>query len=276
MTIGPPLLLDGPVPVAPPHSLLNTAQIVEESDGHWLAGGHVYSYPTDLATAHDPCDEGTFRLKPEGNTPEQPIFGSYELALPITCSTYEGKNPGFADRARLAFQAVESFAVANELASGATMVLNPSIADVNVVLLNAGAATAPADALAYLEDAIGATARMGMIHATPSTASAWTDGQRIDEVGGRLITLANRTPIAADGGYIGVTPSGGGAAAAGQSWAFATGPVQYRRTEIDVVPDDLSEALDRTLNVVTYRAERGYLVVWDTALQVAVLVDWTP
>jgi hypothetical protein len=225
---------------------------------------------------HDPCADGTFRDKPEGNAWPNPIFGSYWVALPITCSTYEGKNPGFADRARLAFQATESFAVANELAGGAAAPLNPFLADTNVTLLAAGAAVTPAVGLSYLEEAIGATARMGFIHATPSVTSAWADGQRLVESGGRLITLANRTPVASDGGYVGVTPDGGAVAAAGQSWVWATGPVHVRRGEIEMLPEDLASALDRSENVVTYRAERGYLVVWDTALQVAVLIDWTP
>ena len=39
---------------------------------------------------------------------------------------------------------------------------------------------------------------------------------------------------------------------------------------------DITEVLDRSNNDVTFRAERYVLVEWDTVLQAAVLVDWTP
>ena len=34
------------------------------------------------------------------------------------------------------------------------------------------------------------------------------------------------------------------------------------------------ESIDRSDNVVTFRAEFYVLAIWDTALQAAVLVDW--
>jgi hypothetical protein len=278
ITLGPPMVLDGPVPVAPPRSLLNTAQFVETTDTHYLAGGQVYSYPTDLPTVHDPCADGTFRLKPDGSAWDNPTFGPYTVVMPITCSAYEGKNPGFADRARIALQARESFAVARELSQGATAPLNPYFCDANVTLLAAGAAVAPDVGLSYLEEAIGATGQMGMIHATPAVGNSWntTGGDGLTVASGRLVTAANGTPVALDGGYVGARPTGGSAAAAGQSWVFATGPVQYRRGDIQIIAPDLAGTMDREINLVTYRAERDYVVVWDIALQAAVLVDWTP
>ena len=59
-----------------------------------------------------------------------------------------------------------------------------------------------------------------------------------------------------------------------QSYAIATGPVEIRREDsITMLPGSLAEALDRSQNLVTYRAERDYLVEWDRQLQAAILVD---
>jgi hypothetical protein len=55
---------------------------------------------------------------------------------------------------------------------------------------------------------------------------------------------------------------------------FATGPVEIRLGPGIIT--DLVETLDRSDNTVTFRAERYVLATWDTALQVAVLVDWSP
>ena len=116
-----------------------------------------------------------------------------------------------------------------------------------------------------------------MIHATPGVVSHWFSNQREDRPGDErqpaLITV-NGTRVVSGGGYEGATPSGGGAAAAGQSWAFATGPVEVRHSEVAVL--DIAEVLDRSNNDVTFRAERYVLATWDTQLQAAVLIDWSP
>ncbi len=107
-----------------------------------------------------------------------------------------------------------------------------------------------------------------MIHATPPVVSRWFDQTREDNP---LVTV-NGTRVAAGGGYQGATPSGQVAASAGESWVYATGPVEVRLGEVAVL--DIKDVLDRSNNDVTFRAERYVLVTWDTQLQAAVLVDW--
>jgi hypothetical protein len=43
-----------------------------------------------------------------------------------------------------------------------------------------------------------------------------------------------------------------------------------------LVGGDINGSLDTSNNDVTFRAERYALASWDTALQAAVLIDWTP
>lgn len=279
-TMGPPISLDGPLPVAPSRSLLNTVQIVPTGSERFGVGGAVWPYPPGLPSSYDPCSTGTFRLKADAEGWDLPLFNAFTVYLPITCSTVTAHAPGFEDRARLAFAATESYAVAHEFSRGIANPLNPHLTDGNLVILAAGAAVAPDVGLSWLEDAIGATGKAGVIHTTPAVGSAFngSGGYGVDyRASGPLQTTANGTPVVLDGGYIGASPSLHAALAAGTGWAFATGPVQVRRSpDIYGIPDSIAEATDRELNEVTFYAERDYLVTWDTTLQAGVLIDWTP
>lgn len=289
VTVGPPWAADGPIPQAPAHSLLDIPGALRPTteDEHWLVGVEVWPYPPDLPDTVDPCSEGTFRVKGDGDGWNLPIFGPFTAYLPISCSTVSAARPGFADRARLAFQAREQYAVAYELAHGHAQPLSPFLSDGNVQILAGGAAVAADVGLAYLEAAIGQTGQAGLIHATPEVATAW-NGQRgysVEDAGGVLYTTANHTPVAVSGGYAGATPRFGTAPAAGQTWIYATGQVQIRRqADVQIIAPTLKESMDRELNFVTYRAERGYVVTFDAPasnsdvrpLQAAILIDWIP
>lgn len=272
LTFGPPVTLNGPLPLAPPHSLINTPSVLIEGEtDRWLNGVTVYPYPSNLPGLWDPCSAGTFRTKDEGDGETLPMFASFVVYLPITCSAMSIGDPEeFAGRAEIAMRAVESYAVERQLVSGDGIATNPYLEDAAVTLLASGAAVSPASALSYLEDAIGGTGKQGMIHATPSVVSQWFDQTRDNSP---LVTV-NGTKVVAGDGYINSRPTGGSLAAAGQSWVYATGPVEVRHS--DVLMPDISEVLDRSNNDVTFRAERYALVEWDTVLQAAVLVDWTP
>lgn len=272
LTFGPPVVLDdGHLPVAPPYSLLNTPGVVKPpGDPHWLSGAAVYPYPSDLPGEWDPCSTGTFRTKDEGSGVESPHFASFVSYLPITCSAMSIGDPEeFANRAEIALNAVQSYSVEKQLSQGTGVATNPFFADAAHTLSAAGAtAKSPEVALAYLEEEIGETGKQGMIHATPPVVSRWFDQDRLDSP---LVTV-NGTRVVSGGGYQGATPTGRAAAAAGESWVYATGPVEVRLAPIAVL--DIKDVLDRSNNDVTFRAERYVLVTWDTQLQAAVLVDW--
>jgi hypothetical protein len=87
--------------------------------------------------------------------------------------------------------------------------------------------------------------------------------------------------VVPDFGYApGADPVGHAAAGATEEWAYATGPIDIRRSEMFTLPERVDQALDRSVgatngspNTITYRAERYYLPIWDTAVQAAVLID---
>ncbi len=248
LALGPTFVVDGPLPVKPKFDLLAAAQ-----------------------------EGSTADVKDDGTTPPMPRFGPFTVYLPAICTTFDSRpDDEFRDRLMTAFEAKEGYGVAKQLASGAGNPLNPFLGDSNRQLLNSGGATGYIEALSLLENAIAATAQGGMIHATPAVATSWAayDLIEADGVGEAAIMRTELgTPIAISGGYIGTHVSGAAAPGDTTEWAYATGPVAIRRDVAGIVAGSLKESLDRHINEVVERAERPYLVVWDTALQAAVLVN---
>ena len=117
-----------------------------------------------------------------------------------------------------------------------------------------------------------------MIHATPEVVAGWDSLNLLHLVGGKLVS-ANGNTVVSGGGYQGADPIAGGwnpddPAHDDESWAFATGPVQVQRDSVQVITEDLASSMDTAQNTVIFRAERNYVVDWDTTLWATVLVEW--
>lgn len=272
--VGPALDLDGPLPVAPEYTLLNAPGVLQSENQRVFNGVNVWGYPVETPSLWEPCSDGTFRVKESESSWDQPRFDGLVAYLPITCSTITAAPEVFRERAERALAATLSFGVEQALARGVVGSTNPFLGDTNLTQLGGGAVSAQAG-INYLENAIGATGRQGIIHATPGTVSAWNYVNLVTE-GGNGLRTANGTLVVSGGGYINTDPAGktGSDPSVGQEWAFATGPVQvYLGNSPNLVP---SEYIDRELNEIVYRAERSILPLWDTSLQSGVLIDWTP
>lgn len=257
-------------PVAPPHGLLETpGVVVERGSGRWLGGVNLVGYPEDTPTLWTDQSVGTYLDKATGGDVPSATFDMFVAYLPVSCKVFD--RDLIQEQSVRALQATISFAAEQALSQGIGDLANPYLGDSNVDALNSGSAVTPQVGLSYLEDAIGGTGRQGMIHATPSVVAAWDVRPEYGASGG--LYSANGTRIVSGGGYIGASANGS-AAAAGQSWVFATGPVEVYLS--DPIIQDVRTSLDRSDNSITFRAEQAVLVIWDTALQAAVLVDWTP
>lgn len=281
--VGPALDLDGPRPVRPPHSLLETelldedgnrrGVVVEQDATRVLNGVNVYGYPTGCPSLWEPCSDGTFRTK--GSLSEQPLprFDSFVVYKPITCSAIGMGDPEeFSERASAVLDATLSSGVEEALAAGVTESSNPFFGDANVDLPAGATAQSAGVALSYLEEAIGETCRAGMIHATPAVITALQAFPIGEQEDTRLVT-ANGTPVVSGMGYQDVDTPFLAAPGTTEDWIFATGPVRIYLGPL--VMTDIKETLDRSNNDVTFRAERYVVAIWDTALQAAVLVDWS-
>jgi hypothetical protein len=279
MSIAPPIVLAGPLPQPLPFGLFSVATTVDEPSDRWGNGVRVNPYPDrQHLQTFDPCSSGTFREKDDGVDEEyQPtndwLFNAFTVVLTDLCTSRGiGTDAQLDNRARLAFAAVEQWAVEHEFSQGILLPTNPYLTDGSYFDIDVGA-KGKLEALALLEGAIGDTGKAGVIHADRPTASAWSSIGALRVVGDKLLTYLG-TPVAAGGGYRGMIPDGNAALGEDEGWAIATGPVEIRRSdEITMLPGSLAEALDRETNLVTYRAERDYLVDWDLQLQAAILVD---
>ena len=282
--VGPALDLDGPLPVAPEHSLLNTrvrtpgndlASVVVERDAtRVLNGVNVWGYPTGCSELWEPCSDGTFRTKSEESEQPSPRFDAYAVYKPVMCSAIGLSDPGeLNERISRVLDATVSAGVETALAAGVDGSSNPFIGDGNVDDLTPtpGTAVSPGVALSILENAIGETCRAGMIGATPATIAALQAFPIGDLMDRRLVT-ANGTPVYSGDGLIGLTTDDLSAPDPGEDWMIAHGPVEIYMGP--TVTQSVRSSLDRSDNLLVFRAERYVLHIWDTALQAAVLVDW--
>lgn len=287
---GPLWRIDGPPPSPPAYGLLQAAaapaagvRIVPDADERgierWINGVEVYPYPAGLAEVFDACATGSeATAKGYGEEPVRPQFSAMTVVFAETCTSYRVWDQAeYRARALAAFAAGEGAAVEREFLSGGGLILNPHLADGSGVFPNGDAATSVMNGLALLEAEIARSGRLGLVHVAPQVAVGLSERLLVDRQSGVIRTI-NGTPVIAGAGYVdGATPAGHAAAAGTEEWIFATGPVDVRRSDVFITPDDVRQALDRGAggrpNSITYRAERYYLVVWDTITQAAVLVD---
>lgn len=271
--VGPALDLDGPLPVAPEHSLLMTEGVLVDRDAtRVLNGVNVWSAPTGCPSLWEPCSDGTFRVKDDESEMLTPRFDSFVVYQPITCSAIGLANlEVLSDKIEQTLRATVSAGVERGLAEGVDQSSNPFFGDTNVDDLTGGTAVSPGVGLSMVEDAISATCRKGMIHTTPAVIAALQAFPIGDDSDRRLIT-ANGTPVVSGMGYRDVATSDLPAPGDTEDYIFATGPVQVHLGPI--VTTTPRQTLDRSDNSVTFRAEYYVLAYWDTALQAAALVDW--
>ena len=173
LAVGPAFAIDGPLPRPPEYRLLAVPGVLQTGDRE-MNGVSVWGYPCDTPSLWDPCfAEGTFGTKLDTHTQEEPSFWPFAAYVPFTCSTITANPAEFARRAEAVIEATISHAVEQALAHGVLGNNSPYFGDGNLVPLGGGGVLSPDFGLAYLEDAIGATGRQGMIHATPGIISAW-------------------------------------------------------------------------------------------------------
>jgi hypothetical protein len=275
-SIGPLFYVNGPLPQRPRYGLVQSAEIADESDEHWGNGIQVHGYIPDVASNFGVCGDEPDTKGEQQNPNPLPEFGPLTVYVAETCSTRTmGTNQEFKDRVSAVFDAVEGGAVEHEFWTGSALPDNPHLTDANADVLNSGSATSVANGLALLEQAIADTNRAGVIHMTAALALAVSTiggGGVLNAELGKLYTI-NGTLVIPGVGYDGSAPEGAADPTGAEQWAFATGPVEILRSEPFVMPPEISQAIDREQNVITYRAERYYLPYWDTALQAAVLID---
>lgn len=275
LACGAHIVLNGPAPVERVHTLLTVPGVVVDREEHWESGIDVYGYPEDVPTPWSDDLAGTFRTKDEGTDAPTASFEPVTLYLPVSCTASGMSVAEFERRAGEVLRVTRSFGVERALAAGIPdqATPNPFLSDANMVELSPGTAVSARVGISYLEEALAATGRGGIIHVTPAVLDALQPVRVTDDPTVPLYTGAG-TPIAVGAGYAGITPEGESTPGATEDWIYVSGPVEVRIDDAVTLPD-IADALDRQFNDVTYRAELVAVVSWDTALQAGVLVDWT-
>lgn len=276
-TYGMPVSIDGPAPSPPALTLANAATIVDDGDDRWINGAGVWGWPTDLPDSFDPCQASSSagHAKDAGTPATATDYGAFAITQGITCNTQSFFNPEeWQNRARVSLEAREDWRLGREFWSGALQSANPHLAQTTgTTTLNGGSATSVLNAIALLEQAIADAGGDGVIH---MTAAAFT--QISMGYGGAVQVKAgvargvSGTPLVPSVGYPGSAPDGTAASGTVQ-WAYATGPIELRRTPVLIVPGSMSEATNRAINLTTFRAERYTLITWDQRIHAACKID---
>lgn len=272
--VGPAVRLKGPPPQAPLHGLLTIPGVLVADGGErWMNGVNLWGYPSGVPETWEPCATGTFREKSDASEQTVERFDPFAVYLPVSCSSL-GMPAGFEDDARVALNASISFGIEEALANGVSGSTNPFLGDGNLDILAGGTAQNPGVALSYIENAIGATGRRGIIHATPAVVAALQAIPTGEDDEAEPLLTASGNYVVSGGGYIGTDPVSGATPGTTEDWMFATWMVEVRMSEMQLNPEDIVDALDTATNDVVYRAERYVLATFDSEFQAGVLVDW--
>lgn len=271
--------IDGPPPSAPALTLIGASRVVPETGDRWINGASIWPYSHDLPDVFDPCQDSrsSGHAKAAGTPVSPEVFGSFTVLQGITCTTSAFGNPAeWQARAQRQLEAREHWGIEHEFWTGALKPDNPHLAQpgagtLATDILNGGVATNVPNALALLEQAIADKGGDGVIHMRPAVFSAVSEDAVLSVSGGVAKTQLG-TPVVPGVGYAGSSPAGV-AATALVEWAYATGRVEVRRSEVFVVPGSMAEATDRSQNLTTFRAERYVLITWDQRIHAAVQIN---
>jgi hypothetical protein len=268
-------------------------------DLRWLNGVQLFNYPPGQASTDHACTVGTVPRKDFGAELYNPEFNAITVYTAETCKSYKVWNQEeYKQRAQVALTAVQGTGIERNLLTGeASDGLSPYLADGQGVFPNGDTATSPMNALAYLEEEIGLSGQLGIIHCSPGFTTTLRQYFQVDNRTGVIRTINGNVIIPGDGyarspvtpppfgrttGRNFGSPLGHAASTGTQEWIYATGPIDIRLSEMFMIPEEVSQALDRGTvagatsgrpNTFTYRAERYALATWDTQLQAAVLAD---
>lgn len=260
----------------PPYGLLQTITPFTPTDVHWEGAG--INWEDDLCgdgvqTFLDLCPPATGFTKPTQrglNFCESDPF----IAVGSFDCTPVGRPAGEAfDIARRRLLAWEGSQVERTLWTGITSngTVSPSFSagnstcGISPVDVNPAGAVNPVSAISKLEVALADSIACGGIIHVPYSLLAYLKVNRLVEVIGDKLYSPSGYQIVAGQGYPGSGPANV-AAAAGTAWIFATGPMVIARSNVIMVPGSVPEAVNRTINNVTVRAERVYSVGFTCSL----------
>ena len=262
-------------PATPPrYSLLGVATAINDG-ARWQNGiewlpeqqyqGGVISFT---------CYGGTPDGLDEGDNPGLAYADPFVVYAEDHCSTLGMGARDYEARARRQLEAVQSARVAAELERGALAQAesldNHWLTEDPLIVGVPGAQNVIA-ALGDIEMGLAELwgGQQCMIHVSPQILTALHNESVIQLSGQRWVTGMGHV-IACDAGYIGAPPDD---EESSKQWMYGTSLIQYRLSDVILVPGSLSEAMaaatDRATNKTTIYAERLALLQWDAGVVAA-------
>jgi len=267
-------LVRGPRSTATRRSgLFSVAPPQTPGDPHWMVGGVNWEdfLCTEIESFLDVCPPTTGFTKPRDrnfnfcHADPFNVIGSFDCSVGGRVRQYKaGEAFEIARQRLLRWQEhkVEEVFWTGLTTSGA---VNPSLqggndeCDIDVIDLTPGGGELdPVGSLAALEEALTDIVPMGVIH-VPFGLATYLKRFNLIEVENGVAYTVTGTPVVIGAGYPGSGPANV-AAGAGTTWMFATGPVAVWESSVALVPDDLSQSIDRSINDITVYAEKYFAV----------------
>lgn len=275
------------IPVRPPRVSLRASSINDPtaaSDQRWVEG---FSFTpngcADGGVVSAQCPTDPEQTKGAEDLPAIVTFVPYAVYASARCSTMGG--PASMDylqaRAAMILDAVTDKQMEAEFWSGTLaqaqglpnnyLTNSASMENLTPSTDVIGGAYALAALQMYLADCNDGG--QGMIHATRATVTMWFEQQAGLRREGVLILDAYDNLIVPGVGYPGTGPDGDPEDDTDTAWAYATSLVGVKIGAVDPITTSVSQAVDRSLNDVTFRAEKPVAAFWDGCCHAGVRVN---
>lgn len=254
------------------HGLLTAIEPIYLSDSHWQTG---FEWESDCAVdAHatlPPCPNPVIPKAVDGglvfcSADPFTVYGSYK------CST-GGRPVGEAmSIASNRLKRNKEREIEKIFWTGITEVgtINPSLQAGNdscglipVDLTPTDCPFTPVSAIAALESNIAECipGGIGVIHVNFGLLPYLAKNHLLFECNDNFYTPSGQL-IIAGAGYPGSGPNNI-PASPGETWAFATGPVAVYYSDVFYTPSNVEQAIDRSINNITFYVEQTYAVIWE-------------
>lgn len=278
-------------PLMPPLTgLLAQAVFIESSmgaDEHWFSG---LSFSPESASGleyYDICSTAALLNTDVGHGTANRRVAPFDLVLRDQCSTWGWTEAEYEARARRALNVKRHWGVDREFEKGELISDNLHLAetytapDPTTIALASGARVSPRNGLALLDEAIANSTAIigrGMIHAPAFIIDLWQGdgllryGPPVEQDGPLRILSPMGNVIIAGTGYEGRGIDGTIPASHASMTAYATDWIVVVGSAPKTTPGSLTEATDKSRNLVTFRQDQAFAVLWAGLLHAAALI----
>ena len=255
--------------LAPPSvSLLSSVSVETTTSGRWANGFQV---------APEGCGDGGVletHCTPPGDLMSAPDavppvdYCSFAVYAADRCSTYGFNAREYEARATRKLLACESKLIEREIMLNELVICNTPIAGPDAFDLTVGLTNMPTPeiALATLEGALAdeTCGSRSVIHVSPFMLSRLACCDNLIRREGNVWLTPTDNIVVPGRGYPVSGPAGQPPTAADE-WMYATGMIKILKGPIEVLPEGMPEAVERSINEVTFYAIRQIAASWDTS-----------